>query len=155
MIGGVDKYFQIAPCFRDEDPRADRHSCEFYQVDCEMSFVEQDDVFDVAETFVQELTSTLTTKKITRGFRGIEKILEKNKKLITHDDTLAEKQATDTEKFIRLTHTQAQSLFGSDKPDIRFDMHFEDFTDTFAQSDFTLFQNAISHGGVVKAMKLT
>jgi len=155
MIGGVDKYFQIAPCFRDEDPRADRHSCEFYQVDCEMSFVEQDDVFEVAETFVRELTSTLTTKKITRGFWGIEKILEKNKNLITHDDTLAEKQATDTTKFIRLTHTQAQSLFGSDKPDIRFDMHFEDFTDTFAQSDFTLFQNAISHGGVVKAMKLT
>ena len=64
MVGGVDKYFQIAPCFRDEDPRADRHSCEFYQIDCEMSFVEQEDVFAVAEPFAKDLINTLTPKKI-------------------------------------------------------------------------------------------
>ena len=63
MVGGVDKYFQIAPCFRDEDPRADRHSCEFYQIDCEMSFVEQEDVFAVAEPFAKNLIESITDRK--------------------------------------------------------------------------------------------
>ncbi len=127
MVGGVDKYFQIAPCFRDEDPRADRHSCEFYQIDCEMSFVEQDDVFEVAEKFSKDLIANLSDKKIVH---------------------------LDGEKFKRLTHKEAMNLYGSDKPDIRFDMHFEDFTETFKDSEFSLFANTVAQGGVIKAMKL-
>lgn len=127
MVGGLDKYFQIAPCFRDEDPRADRHSCEFYQIDCEMSFVEQEDVFAVAEPFAQDLIATLSDKKIVQLEGG---------------------------KFKRLTHEEAIATYGSDKPDIRFDMHFEDFTEDFRDSGFSLFASTVAGGGVVKAMKL-
>lgn len=124
MVGWFDKYFQIAPCFRDEDPRADRHSCEFYQIDCEMSFVEQEDVFKVAESFLLDLIPAVSPEKtIVWGFK-------------------------------RMTHKEAKDLYGSDKPDLRFDMHFEDFTNTFANSDFSVFKAAVETGWVVKAMKL-
>lgn len=63
MVWWVDKYFQVAPCFRDEDPRADRHAWDFYQIDCEMSFVEQEDVFDVVEEFLIDATKDLSGKK--------------------------------------------------------------------------------------------
>jgi aspartyl-tRNA synthetase len=124
MVGGVDKYFQIAPCFRDEDPRADRHSCEFYQIDCEMSFVEQDDVLAVAESFAKEAVAALVPEK-----------------------TLI------TKTFPRMSHTDALDTYGSDKPDIRFDMHFEEFTEDFRDSGFSVFAQAVADGGVVKAMK--
>lgn len=125
MVGGIDRYFQIAPCFRDEDPRADRHSCEFYQIDCEMSFVEQEDVFQVAESFVKDLIPGISPEKHIKG-----------------------------NKVYRFTHKEAKDLYGSDKPDIRFDLHFEDFTADFANSGFSVFQGAVASGGVVKAMKL-
>lgn len=125
MVGGIDKYFQIAPCFRDEDPRADRHSCEFYQIDCEMSFVEQEDIFQVAESFVKDLIPGISPEKHIRE-----------------------------NKVYRFTHKQAKDLYGSDKPDVRFDLHFEDFTADFADSGFSVFQSAVATGGVVKAMKL-
>jgi len=125
MVGGVDKYFQIAPCFRDEDPRADRHSCEFYQIDCEMSFVEQDDVFRVVESFIRDLVPSIVPSKS-----------------ITADS------------FIRIPYTEAIDRYGTDKPDIRFGLRFEDFTDDFRSSDFSVFRGAVDTGGVVKAMKL-
>ncbi|MFA6090697.1 MAG: aspartate--tRNA ligase [Candidatus Gracilibacteria bacterium] len=125
MVGGIDKYFQIAPCFRDEDPRADRHSCEFYQIDCEMSFVEQEDVFQMAESFVKDLIPGISPEKHIRE-----------------------------NKIYRFTHKEAKNLYGSDKPDVRFDLHFEDFTADFRDSGFSVFQGAVASGGVVKAMKL-
>ena len=154
MIGGMDKYFQIAPCFRDEDPRADRHSCEFYQLDCEMSFVEQDDIFNVAEPFVRDLVETLTDKKIVHGFSGIDNLILKSRSLITDADTLSLAYEVTSLNFVRLTHRQAIDLFWSDKPDIRFDMHFEDVSQDFRESGFSLFANTVANGGVVKAMKL-
>lgn len=125
MVAGMDKYFQIAPCFRDEDPRADRHSCEFYQIDCEMSFVHQEDVLEVAENFAKNLVCDLCPEK-----------------------TLI------TPTFKRLTHKEAMEKYGSDKPDIRFDCHFEDFTDTFTSSNFSVFSWAVQRGWVIKAFKL-
>lgn len=125
MVAGLDKYFQIAPCFRDEDPRADRHSCEFYQIDCEMSFVEQEDVLEVAENFVKDLVKDLCP----------------NRDLVTPI-------------FTRITHHDAIEKYGSDKPDLRFDCHFEDMNNIFSESEFSVFANAIKNGGVVKAMKL-
>ncbi|MBP8016696.1 aspartate--tRNA ligase [Candidatus Gracilibacteria bacterium] len=125
MVGGIDKYFQIAPCFRDEDPRADRHSCEFYQIDCEMSFVEQEDIFMIVESFFKDVAINLSPDKKMKF-----------------------------EKFERLTHKEAIDKYGSDKPDLRFDMHFEDFSTNFKDSGFSVFKSALDEGGVVKAMKL-
>ena len=115
----MDKYFQIAPCFRDEDPRADRHSCEFYQIDCEMSFVEQDDIFQVAESFVTQLISQEAPEKNILDLTG-------------------------TSRFHQLTHKQAKDLYGTDKPDLRFDLKFVDCSDSFAQSGFSVFSDAIA-----------
>ncbi len=122
MIWWVDKYFQIAPCFRDEDPRADRHSCEFYQIDCEMSFVEQEDVFKVAEWYIHDLIATLVQNK------------------------------TITVDFRRLSHEDALDLYGSDKPDLRFGMEFTDVSAVCAKSTFGVFTDAVSTGQKVKAL---
>jgi len=124
MVGGVDKYFQIAPCFRDEDPRADRHSCEFYQIDCEMSYVEQSDVFKVVESFMHDLVEELVPHK-----------------KITVD-------------FVQIPHAEAMDKYWSDKPDLRFGMEFVDVSERLRDSDFWVFSNAIKDGWVVKAVKL-
>ena len=123
MVGGIDKYFQIAPCFRDEDPRADRHACEFYQLDCEMSFVDQDDVYAVVEWYLNDLIPTLSPhKKITVAFK-------------------------------RLKHRDAIDQYGSDKPDLRFDMPLVEMTQDFANSGFSVFKDTVANGWTIKAMK--
>ena len=120
MVGGIEKYFQIAKCFRDEDLRADRQP-EFSQIDIEASFVEPDDVFKLVEGMLAA---------IFRASRGVE--------IPT--------------PFPRMTYREAVGIYGSDKPDRRFEMKLVDFTDEFRESGFKLFRSVIESGGVVKAI---
>jgi len=124
MVGWIDKYFQIAPCFRDEDPRADRHACEFYQIDCEMSFVEQEDIFNVVENYLKEAVKSLSDKTIMN------------------------------QTFYSMSHEESMENYGTDKPDLRFGMKFVDLTDVFANSEFAVFKSVVEWGWVVKAIKL-
>jgi aspartyl-tRNA synthetase len=122
MIAGFDRYFQIAPCFRDEDARADRSPGEFYQLDLEMSFVEQEDVFQVVE----------------RLFAGL---------FVEFSDW----DAT-ASPFPRIPYAQAMLRFGTDKPDLRFGLEIQDLSGVFAGSSFRLFRTAVEQGGVVRAL---
>ena len=125
MIGGLDRYFQIAPCFRDEDPRSDRHPGDFYQVDFEMSFVTQEDVWAMEEPLMIELIEKFSDKKV------------KDK------------------KFPRIPHREALTKYGSDKPDLRFDLFITPITDLIADDcGFSVFAQAKKDGGVVHAMKV-
>jgi len=120
MVSGIDKYYQLAKCFRDEDLRADRQP-EFTQLDVEMSFVEQEDVISMAE----ELTKT-----VFKDVTGIEI----------------------TEKFPRMSYDDAMNFYGSDKPDLRFDMKLIDLSEETANCGFGVFENALKDGGSVKAI---
>lgn len=124
MMGWLDKYFQIAPCFRDEDPRADRHSCEFYQFDVEMSFVEQEDIYKVVQWFITDFVTALTP----------------NKKITVH--------------FERIAYHTAIDMYGTDKPDLRFGMPFIEMTQDFADSGFSVFADTVKNGWTIKAMKV-
>ena len=124
MVGGVDKYFQIAPCFRDEDPRSDRHPGEFYQVDLEMSYANQEDIWAVVEKLMIELTNEFSNKKIIE------------------------------EPFPRITYHDVMEKYGTDKPDLRFDMQIQKVTDKVGDSGFSVFANAVKDGGVVHALKV-
>ena len=137
MVGGIDKYFQIAPCFRDEDPRADRHAGDFYQVDCEMSFVEQSDVFDVVEGYLLDITKDLSDKKVISETAGKDVIRE-------------------GWKFFTLTHEEAIEKYGSDKPDLRFGLEMVDVLDIFARSTNEIFSGiaADAINNRVKAIKV-
>jgi len=127
MVGWIDKYFQIAPCFRDEDPRADRHACEFYQIDCEMSFVEQKDIFKVVEEYIFDIVKDLSKKTI----------LEK--------------------KFFHMTYDEAMENYGTDKPDIRYDMKLINVLPIFTKSTNEIFSSIASNNiaNRIKAIKVT
>ncbi len=124
MVSGFDKYFQIAPCFRDEDARADRSPGEFYQLDVEMSFVEQEDVFEVIETLFLKLFKSFSNKKILH------------------------------EKFPRITYEDAMLKYGSDKPDLRNPLEISDLTIIFEREDvkFDIFKKLVKSGSLVRAL---
>ena len=111
MVSGFDKYFQIAPCFRDEDPRADRAPGEFYQLDFEMSFATQEDVFKVIEDVVPSTFEKFTNWKVDKG------------------------------PFIRIPYLEAMEKYGIDKPDLRNPLIIQDVTSVFANIDFNAFKD--------------
>lgn len=141
MIGGLDKYFQIAPCFRDEDPRADRHSCEFYQIDCEMSFVEQDDVHAVAQHYIKNLIPALSDKTI---INPVERLSFLQSVVLSGSDSL----------FPKIPYTVAMDLFWSDKPDLRFDCHLVDVTALFQNSEASFIATPLAGWAQFKAIRL-
>jgi len=124
MVSGFDKYFQIAPCFRDEDARADRSPGEFYQLDIEMSFVEQEDVFEVVEKLIINLFKKFSPKKLMH------------------------------EKFPRIPYEEAMLKYGSDKPDLRNPLLIHDVTNIFTKEDvsFEIFKKLVKSGSKVRCI---
>ena len=120
MASGFDNYFQIAPCFRDEDARADRSPGEFYQLDIEMSFVDQDDVFNVVEPILRDLFIEFAPKKNI------------------------------TQNFPRIPYLEAISKYGTDKPDLRNPTEMSDVTEIFTNSGFKIFSDSIKKDSNVK-----
>lgn len=123
MVSGFDKYFQIAPCFRDEDARADRSPGEFYQLDVEMSFVTQEDVFAAIEPVLYNCFKEFSGNKQVSNY-----------------------------PFPRIPYKDAMLKYGSDKPDLRIGIEISDVTDIFAGSDFKIFAENIKKGSVVRAI---
>ena len=124
MVSGFDKYFQIAPCFRDEDARADRSPGEFYQLDIEMAFCNQEDIFKTVEEVIYNTFSNFSKKEITPL------------------------------GFPRISYKEAIDKYGTDKPDLRNPLSLKDVTEIFSdqRSNFNIFKNIIKKGGVVKAI---
>ena len=123
MVGGFDKYFQIAPCFRDEDARADRSPGEFYQLDFEMAFATQEDVFAALEPILYTIFTEFSEGK---------------------DVTKA--------PFQRIPYEESMAKYGNDKPDLRNPLVIQDVTDVFRGSDFSIFAKNIEKGSVVRAI---
>jgi len=122
MVAGMDRYFQIARCFRDEDLRGDRQP-EFTQLDLEMSFVQRDDVLALVESLYTEMLP----------------VVAPHKKLLSSP-------------WPRFSYREVMEKFGTDKPDLRFGMELVDVSDIFAKSDFRVFQSAIESGGAIKCI---
>lgn len=124
MVGGVPKYFQIAPCFRDEDPRADRSPGEFYQLDLEIAYADHHDVvFQQMEPLFIKLTEEFAGKKVMQ------------------------------KPFPRIPYAEAMEKYGSDRPDLRFGMQMVELTEELEETQFSVFANAIKNGGCVKAIR--
>ena len=124
MVSGFDKYFQIAPCFRDEDARADRSPGEFYQLDIEMSFIEQENIFEVVEKLMISLFKNFSSKKLMY------------------------------EKFPRIPYEEAMLKYGSDKPDLRNPLLIYDLTNIFIRDDvtFDIFKKLVNTGSKVRCI---
>ena len=124
MVSGFDKYFQIAPCFRDEDARADRSPGEFYQLDLEMSFVEQEDIFNVVETLMKKVFKNFSSNKIL------------------------------SESFPRISYKESMEKYGTDKPDLRNPLQIKDITKIFTREDvkFDIFKKLVKSGAFVKTI---
>ena len=124
MVAGFDKYFQIAPCFRDEDARADRSPGEFYQLDLEMSFVEQEDVFNVVEKLMVNLFKKFSNKKLK------------------------------SDKFPKISYEETMIKYGTDKPDLRNPLIILDLTEIFMRDDvkFEIFKKLVKSGSKVRAI---
>ncbi len=124
MVSGFDKYFQIAPCFRDEDSRADRSPGEFYQLDLEMSFVEQEDVFNIVEKLMTSLFKKFSSKKMM------------------------------FEKFPRINYQESMLKYGTDKPDLRNPLIINDLTEIFKREDvkFDIFKKLVKSGSKVRSI---
>ena len=124
MVSGFDKYFQIAPCFRDEDARADRSPGEFYQLDLEMSFVEQEDIFRVVEQLIVNVFKEFSSKKLMH------------------------------ESFPRISYEESMLKYGSDKPDLRNPLVISDLTEIFSRKDvtFEIFKKLVKSGSKVRCI---
>ncbi|MCZ4280359.1 aspartate--tRNA ligase [Kiloniella laminariae] len=123
MVGGVDRYFQIAPCFRDEDSRADRSPGEFYQLDFEMSYVTQDDVFNAIEPVLHDVF-----------------------------EEFADGRKVTPYPFVRIPYAESMAKYGSDKPDLRNPIIISDVTEAFRGSGFGIFARSVEAGSVVRAV---
>lgn len=121
MVGGMDRYFQIARCFRDEDLRADRQP-EFSQIDIEMSFVDEEDIWSMTEGLMKE---------IFKDIKGIE-----------------------LPEFKRIPYDTCMEKYGSDKPDLRFDMPLYNVSEVFSNTEFKVFENCLNKGGIIQAMNV-
>lgn len=124
MCSGFDRYFQIAPCFRDEDPRADRSPGDFYQLDIEMSFVTQNDILQTVESVMMDVFSHFSNRPFQRT------------------------------PFPHITYRDALLRYGSDKPDLRYELEMVDTADVFSRSEFKVFANTLASKGHLRAIRL-